>query len=312
MAVYKASMQIGRNGSAKHNGWESRSKYQDGHIDEARSGKNLYISYQNLPFTEAEKQFYTDRYSGWVKTQNDRCMKYRHPERRISVESLLHGSRTKPQEVILQIGDKDSHPDKAVFTQCVMDYLQELGKYSSHCHVLDAAVHNDEETPHCHVRMVFDYTDKDGNQRISTDRALKELGVGLPNPELPDNLRYNNRKITFDQNMRGRWHEICREHGLAIEEKGIDRKEHRDPKAYKYYQMEQDILSLQVQIRQLQAELEEQEKQHALINAELEKAERAYLEMNGPEALCEVLERCNVPDLVGAEDILQERDDAEH
>ena len=112
--------------------------------------------------------------------------------------------------------------------------------------------------------------------------------------------------------MRGRWHEICREHGLTIEEKSADRKEHRDPKAYKYYQMEQDILSLQVQIRQLQAELEEQEKQHALINAELEKAERAYLEMNGPEALCEVLERCNVPDLVGAEDILQERDDAEH
>ena len=98
--------------------------------------------------------------------------------------------------------------------------------------------------------------------------------------------------------MRGRWHEICREHGLTIEEKSADRKEHRDPKAYKYYQMEQDILSLQVQIRQLQAELEEQEKQHALINAELEKAERAYLEMNGPEALCEVLERCNVPDLI--------------
>lgn len=111
-------------------------------------------------------------------------MKYRHPERQISVESLLHGSRTKPQEVILQIGDKDSHPDKAVFMQCVMDYLQELGKYSSHCHVLDAAVHNDEETPHCHVRMVFDYTDQDGNQRISTDRALKELGVSafrIPN-----------------------------------------------------------------------------------------------------------------------------------
>lgn len=55
MAVYKASMQIGRNGSAKHNGWESRSKYQDGHIDEARSGKNLYISYQNLPFLRKRK-----------------------------------------------------------------------------------------------------------------------------------------------------------------------------------------------------------------------------------------------------------------
>ena len=48
------------------------------------------------------------------------------------------------------------------------------------------------------------------------DKALEELGIGLPDPDKPKS-RYNNRKMTFDAICRELFLNICKKHGLEME-----------------------------------------------------------------------------------------------
>lgn len=80
------------------------------------------------------------------------------------------------------------------------------------------ALHMDEQgAPHIHERRAWVYTDKDGNTAISQNKSLEQMGVELPNPDRPRG-RFNNRKQTFSKRCREHLLQICREHGLEIEE----------------------------------------------------------------------------------------------
>ena len=85
---------------------------------------------------------------------------------------------------------------------CYFEYLKVIQDWNSkhgwHFHILDYAMHFDENTPHVHYSPLMDVKDKDGHFIIAQEKALREAGIELPDPSKPEG-RYNNRKITFDK-----------------------------------------------------------------------------------------------------------------
>ena len=77
------------------------------HIDAAKSTENVYRHcYQkqqpNLTFEDAEKQFYEEHFSKFLKGKNDRYKKNRHRERMQSMNDYRTAPRTCPEEMIIQ------------------------------------------------------------------------------------------------------------------------------------------------------------------------------------------------------------------
>jgi len=210
---------------------------EDSHIDLDRSTNNIYVVFDSekgcfdgkphKPLHEYEREFYEKNYAAALEETNKKYIANRHPERCKTIDDLLRdrlpngrANRTAPEEIILQIGDKDHHPDKELFVQCMRDYFVTLvnysQKYGNHVHVLDMAIHVDEATPHAHLRRVIDYKDEQGITHIGQAKGLEQMGIPLPDPTAPRS-RHNNYKMTFDRQMRECLQTICKNHGLDIE-----------------------------------------------------------------------------------------------
>jgi hypothetical protein len=90
-------------------------------------------------------------------------------------------------------------------------------RFGKHVHVLDWALHLDETSPHIHARQVFDIENRYGEREPKQEKALEALGIPLPHLDKKPS-RFNNRKISFDSICRSLLLNICRYHGLQIEE----------------------------------------------------------------------------------------------
>lgn len=233
----------------------------DRHIDASRTKDNIYQSYKNImPFSKAEEQFYKDHYKEWIRKQNKANVKHGHRSRNRSIQTLLKGKRTKPDEIIVQIGDRNEHPSQEVFRDCAMELVRELAPYAEHFHILDVAIHNDEKTPHAHIRGIWDYTDESGIRKISQEKALEALGFAPPAPELPSGQK-NNRKISFHHEIREKWYDICEAHGLEIDRTPV---------------LENDVHLTKEQLiqRDQAAEIEALRDENEQLRAEIERLER--------------------------------------
>jgi hypothetical protein len=231
-------------GNARHNdrtaikeAKEKGTLIEDTHIDLERTNENLILAFDEdyngyklaeQSLEEIERAFYEKNYTKALERTNERYIANRHPERCKTIDDLLRDrkpngqpNKTAPEELILQIGDKDEHPTEKQFYNCVVDYLRELHQYNkehgNHMHILDVSIHFDEATPHAHIRRVFDYVDEQGLTHIGQAKGLEQMGLELPDPTAPRS-RHNNYKMTFDKEMRENWIQICKNHGLEIEE----------------------------------------------------------------------------------------------
>ena len=162
--------------------------------------------------------FYEIHYSHFVENQNARNAKIRHTERNRTIEDLLAGKKTCPEETIYQFGTLDEHASVEDLVLVVTEFMAEFHeRFGSHVHLLDWALHLDESTPHIHERYVFDCENKYGEVAPQQEKALEALGFDLPDPAKPLSRR-NNRKITFDAACRKMLFEIAKRHGLDLEE----------------------------------------------------------------------------------------------
>ncbi|MBO4844813.1 MAG: serine/arginine repetitive matrix protein 2 [Lachnospiraceae bacterium] len=224
----RATRHNGRSGShgtynVKHNDRNFDVKNSD-HIDEVRTQKNVYwdcyqgtVEERALTFSEVEKKFYEERYGCYVLAQNLRNEEARHAERNRSIDDVLQNKKTCPEETLLQLGNIDKTVDVETLIKISQEYFEEFDKrFGSNIHILDWALHLDESTPHIHERHVFDATNQYGEICPMQDKALEELGIGLPDPDKPKG-RYNNRKMTFDATCRELFLKICKKHGLEME-----------------------------------------------------------------------------------------------
>ncbi len=168
-------------------------------------------------FTEIEKAFYVKNYSDHVDGQNERNRKSRHTDRNKTIDGMLDNSKTCPEETLLQLGTIDGAVTPDVLTQISAEYFEEFNKcYGSHVHILDWALHLDETTPHIHERHVFDAVNQYGELCPQQEKALEELGFELPDPGKKKS-KFNNRKMSFDEECRKLFISICQKHGLEID-----------------------------------------------------------------------------------------------
>lgn len=190
------------------------------HIDPERVRNNRYWNWtgQEITFEAAEIAFYEKHISAHLEAQNARYRAQRHAERAKTMDKYRKSPQTCPEEVILQIGKRGDTIPADMMARIIQEQINWEQKTFPGVKVLDVALHMDEQgAPHIHERRAWVYTDKAGNLAISQNKSLEQMGVELPNPNKPRS-RFNNRKISFSRMCREHLLQICREHGLEIEE----------------------------------------------------------------------------------------------
>lgn len=190
------------------------------HIDPERVRNNRYWNWtgKEITFEAAEIAFYEKYISAHLEAQNARYRAQRHAERAKTMDEYRKSPQTCPEEVILQIGKMGDTIPADMMARIIQEQINWEQKTFPGVKVLNVALHMDEQgAPHIHERRAWVYTDKDGNFAISQNKALEQMGVELPNPNKPRS-RFNNRKMSFSRMCRAHLLQICREHGLEIEE----------------------------------------------------------------------------------------------
>lgn len=190
------------------------------HIDPERVKNNRYWNWtgKEITFEDAEIAFYEKHISAHLEAQNARYRAQRHAERAKTMDEYRRSPQTCPEEVILMIGKAGDTIPADMMARIIQEQINWEQQTFPGVRVLDVALHMDEQgAPHIHERRAWVYTDKDGNLAISQNKALEQMGIELPNPDRPRG-RFNNRKQTFSKRCREHLLQICREHGLEIEE----------------------------------------------------------------------------------------------
>lgn len=191
------------------------------HIDPERVKDNRYWNWTGNPettFEAAEQAFYEKHIQKHLDAQNARYKTQRHAERAKTMDEYRKSPQTCPEEVILQIGKLGDTIPADMMARIIQEQINWEQQQFPGVKVLNVALHMDEQgAPHIHERRAWVYTDKDGNTAISQNKSLEQMGVELPNPDRPRG-RFNNRKQTFSRMCREHLLQICREHGLEIEE----------------------------------------------------------------------------------------------
>lgn len=241
----KASLHSGRTGSAKHNDrsfleglTSAEQKEIAPHINADMTGQNQIRQAREASgstLEEAEIGLYKRLFHKSIEATNNRYIKQGHPERCKSVEDVYRGRQTRPEETIYQIGNISRTISPEELHACYKDYRCRITEWSRthNCPIaiLNYSLHADEATPHIHERRVWVYKDKDGNRRIGQNRALQAAGVPLPYPDKPEG-RYNNRKMAFDRMARKLWIQVCRDHGIEIDDVPARKVQHKDKQEY--------------------------------------------------------------------------------
>lgn len=207
------------------------------HINPERVKLNRYWNWTGNPettFEAAEIAFYEKHIQKHLDAQNDRYRAQRHAERAKTMDEYRKSPQTCPEEVILMIGKAGDTIPADMMARIIQEQINWEQKQFPGLKVLDVALHMDEQgAPHIHERRAWVYTDKDGNTAISQNKSLEQMGVELPNPDRPRG-RFNNRKQTFSRMCREHLLQICREHGLEIEE--IPQEKSRSGRTLEDYQ----------------------------------------------------------------------------
>lgn len=207
------------------------------HIDPERVKNNRYWNWTGNPemtFEAAEAAFYEKHIKQHLDAQNARYRAQRHAERAKTMDEYRKSPQTCPEEVILQIGKLGDTIPADMMARIIQEQINWEQQTFPGVRVLDVALHMDEQgAPHIHERRAWIYTDKDGNLAISQNKSLEQMGVELPNPNKPRS-RFNNRKMTFSRMCREHLLQICREHGLEIEE--IPQEKSRSGRTLEDYQ----------------------------------------------------------------------------
>lgn len=280
----RVSQHSGREGSARHNDrtfmdGKSRAwiaEHAD-HIDTARTDENHYMTWDNNPdFEKSERDYYRQAYTAGQDAVNARHIKSGHADRCRTVDDLYTGKLTRPEEMILQIGNRNSAIDGDTFTHAVCDYMDRVLAWSAEhgnpMRLLNVAIHLDEGSPHAHVRRVWEYRDKDGLARIGQNKALEIAGVPLPEPAKPIG-RYNNRKMSFDSMARGVWQEVCREYGFEIESEPRPDMRHKSKQDYIRDQMTAEIDTLRQEKAAATAQIDMLRQQQTGLTAQIDAQE---------------------------------------
>lgn len=216
--------------------------------------------------------FYHKYFDGRLEKTNENYIKNRHTERLKSMEEFYDANQ--PEEVILQIGDKDMHTMDQELLNVVVKYINQLAKWSSDngnpFSIIGFTLHRDETTPHIHLRRLWHTKDKNNNYEPGYNPALKKLGYERPKLDEKES-QANNRKITFDADMRKVWYDVIQESGYDIETKPRPYRKHMSTPEYQEMMKHVQIDVQQAFDKAFVEKIDEQAKKWDEINERLER-----------------------------------------
>ena len=253
--------------NANHNTYK---KTRDGqsHINHDRTDENVLYRIENNKLKpcksydciEFEKRRYKELFSDSLEAKNQRYIKQRHKERCRDIEDLYKDPKKCPFEMILQIGKSDdslTFEEKAELSKRVnIDFIREMHKrFGANLVPLDLSGHYDETTPHWHYRAVFVYQGKDGLEPNQT-KALESMGIERPDKTKPIG-KHNNSLMTFTEEARNLYYEICERYGLEIDrEVKSPSQKHKETLTHKCELLEREVQEKDMAIEQMMAKLE--------------------------------------------------------
>ena len=273
----KISMRQARkfeNASTKHNNREfdlDKAK----HINKEKTKDNIIITYDNQPFEtldSVELKFYNERYGKWLNQKNNNYIKDGHKEKTKTMEEMMTIKNYKVKEMLIQVGDKDDNIGEEKFIQVINDLLETMKNKYPNFQMIDASIHLDETTPHCHLRGIFDiYNKKYDRYEIFQKRALNEMGFYQPDLTKPE-TKFNNCKISFDKDLREMIAKIVKK--VANTQVNLvprENTEHLDILNFKKQAITKDLEAAREELNQIDKELEERNIIKQLINIEKKK-----------------------------------------
>lgn len=228
-------------------------------------------------FEEVEKQFYEEHFSDYLNKQNEMNRENGHLERTKTMDQFMKSMRYQPTELILQIGNREEHPDSDILkkvTSSLRRFLNEKGFT-----VMDMAVHLDETTPHVHLRGVFIQKLENGMEQPNKNGCLKQHGYNLPYPDKKES-RYNNRLITFSNEARQHFYDLVKQHGIELDRVVHEKRRHEPTREYtieKQRELEKRIDTMEKQVSQLNEECDLAKQEY---NADMERLESTQQRIN--------------------------------
>lgn len=286
----KGSLRIGK-GSAKHNSHT----FTADHINEEKKKENIYWTWEKGNNATAhdlevdELAFYEKNYSEYLNGQNE---KYKQKRQYKRIKTMQEYYKTNaPDEMILQIGKMGETVDPELFHTVVNEWLNDFKeRYGTNIHVLSYAVHNDEATPHIHLRVSYDYIDNN-IKRFGINKALAELGFQSPKQGKED--RYNNKKISFTDQIRQTFYDFCELFGIEIN-RTVENPSHKylEAQLYKAVKLQEEN---ERNKEEYKAQIEELEKQIKKLENEKEQAHEYYNDkrMTFQEVKADIDKNCN-------------------
>lgn len=296
MAKVRATRHNGRKGKngvfrAGHND-RSFDVEQADHIDSSKSYMNVYWDcYQGINYTDAdgkrperkynfeqvELAYYAQKFGDSIDAQNERHMASRHMDRIRSVEDVLKDPKTCPEETIYQLGTKDEHEDYKVLVKVAAEMFEETEKrYGSNLKILNWALHMDEGTCHIHERHIFFADDGYGFTFPKQEKACEALGFERPDPSKKQS-KHNNRKQSFDAELRKLFIEIAEKHGVTIEKVPLEGRTHLEKNDYILAKQKAEIATKKAELEELTLKISD------IDSMADEVAEKAY------EKACEIV-----------------------
>ena len=255
------------------------------HIDPTRSHLNRYVQFtvddngvlhheKSKNIQAHEINVYRNLFEERLKTVNARYITQRHKEKCKTLNQYYRSPQSCPDEYLIYIGDKDNHASSEILTSAASELIRVLQKkYPENFIPLAIALHRDElgigedgEGAHLHFRCVWICSDKDG-KKASITKGMKEAGIQLPNQDA-ETKRNNNRQMTFSQEIRDTFADICEHHfGLEIEREARDASQSgKDLATYQRDQAQKDTERLQNECSELRiVAAQEAQKRDALV-----------------------------------------------
>jgi hypothetical protein len=217
MQQFTLTTQTNRNrGLAKHNDRTYKDEIGVEHSEKEKN--NCYEKKDPLlsAFEENERKIYEDLFKLHVIEHNEGIKASRHYKRGYTDLNKIYTSpKTRPDEIILEIGNKDNHPNSEVLKSVYDEFKKWHDDRFPYIIRLDSALHLDETTPHIHIRQVYVYCDDKGVLHPNQHKCLEAHGLTLPDPDKPRSQK-NNLKMAYSKEIRDKLKEICLSHNIEI------------------------------------------------------------------------------------------------
>ena len=230
------------------------------HIDQTRMSLNKYYTYNGdceSTFQQLELDYYNKHFADALNARNEMYQTYRQPKRCQTMDQFFRSVKSRPEDVIFQVGTRSEHITGEELWKIAIDYRERFEEiYGSSCRILDMALHLDEDTPHVHVRRVWLGVDQNGNETVSQTQALQALGILPPDPDKALS-KNNNAKMAFTHQEQALLMQICQEHGIELETIPKQSRKHLSVPEFKamadeLHDMEREISRLRIIIDQQQ------------------------------------------------------------